>query len=170
MGFTQGGTSFKTVEELAKLILTVVGTDVKAIKGGMGALNTLSTTNKTSLVLAINELKTLVDGANPASLIADNVSTSASKTYSIDKIKAEIASAVTVLLGGADGANDTLKEIADRVTAAAQGNAGLVSAKTAQTFTAAEQEQARNNINSLSKDALGNTNFDVQAYWNSAIA
>ena len=66
-----------------------------------------------------------------------------------------------IIINGADVSSDTLKELADKIVALTQADNGLVSTKVAQSFTAPEKLQARNNIDVYSKAEIGdiNTNF-----------
>ena len=127
------------------------------LKGNQGDLTKLSTADKTSLVNALNELKNTIDNKTS---INDSQKTAAN-TWSATKISTEITTAITNLINGADVSSDTLKELADKIAALAQADNGLVSAKVAQSFTAPEKLQARNNIDVYSKAEIGdvNTNF-----------
>ena len=127
------------------------------LKGNQGDLTKLSTTDKTSLVNALNELKNTIDNKTS---INDSQKTAAN-TWSATKISTEITTAITNVINGADVSSDTLKELADKIAALAQADNGLVSAKVAQSFTAPEKLQARNNIDVYSKAEIGdvNTNF-----------
>lgn len=127
------------------------------LKGNQGDLTKLSTADKTSLVNALNELKNTIDNKTS---INDSQKTVAN-TWSATKISTEITTAITNLINGADVSSDTLKELADKIAALAQADNGLVSAKVAQSFTAPEKLQARNNIDVYSKAEIGdiNTNF-----------
>lgn len=129
-----------------------VGADVKALTASQGTLSSLSTTVKSSLVAAINELATSTAQINDA---AGNGNTTA--TWSADKIFDSIEAAKTAvtnsLTNGAAAALDTLAELA-----AALGNdpsfaaniateiANRVRYDAAQTLTAPQQAQACANI------------------------
>lgn len=65
--------------------------------------------------------------------------------------KAELTQAITDLINGADADSDSLKELADKITALAQADKGLVSATETQSFKAANKEIARNNIDAVAK-------------------
>ena len=127
------------------------------LKGNQGDLTKLSTADKTSLVNALNELKTTIDTKTS---INDSQNTTVN-TWSATKISNEITTAITNLINGTDASSDTLKELADKIAALAQADNGLVSAKISQSFTAPEKLQARNNIDVYSKAEIGdiNTNF-----------
>ena len=127
------------------------------LKGNQGDLTKLSTADKTSLVNALNELKSTIDNKTS---IDDSQNTTAN-TWSAKKISNEITTAITNLINGADVSSDTLKELADKITGLTQADNGLVSAKVAQSFTAPEKLQARNNIDVYSKAEIGDidTNF-----------
>ena len=127
------------------------------LKGNQGDLTNLSTADKTSLVNALNELKTTIDNK---SSINDSQATT-TNTWSATKISNEITTAIANLINGADVSSDTLKELADKIATLAQSDNGLVSANQAQVFTAAQKLQARDNIDVYSKAEIGdiNTNF-----------
>ena len=76
------------------------------LKGNQGDLTKLSTADKTSLVNALNELKTSIDNKTS---INDNQTTTAN-TWSATKISSEITTTITKLINGADVSSDTLKE------------------------------------------------------------
>ena len=128
-----------------------------ALKSNQGDLTKLSTADKTSLVNALNELKTTIDNKTS---INDGQTTTAN-TWSATKISNEITQAITNLINGADASSDTLKELADKITALAQADNGLVSANQLQAFTEQQKAQARSNIDVYSKAEIGdiNTNF-----------
>ena len=127
------------------------------LKSNQGDLLQLTTTQKSSLVTALNEIHSL---ARSSSSISDGTTTT-TNTWSSTKISTEITKAINNLINGADVSSDTLKELADKITALAQADNGLVSAKVSQSFTAPEKLQARNNIDVYSKAEIGdiNTNF-----------
>lgn len=127
------------------------------LKGNQGDLTKLSTADKTSLVNALNELKTSIDNQTS---INDNQSTTAN-TWSATKISNEITTAINALISGADSSSDDFKEVADKITALMQADNGLVSASQSQTFTEQQKAQARTNIDVYSKAEIGdiNTNF-----------
>ena len=127
------------------------------LKGNQGDLTKLSTADKTSLVNALNELKTTIDNKTS---INDSQATTAN-TWSATKISNEITQAITDLIGGADESSDKLKDLADKIAALAQADNGLVSANQVQPFTESQKLPARSNIDVYSKAEIGdiNTNF-----------
>ena len=127
------------------------------LKGNQGDLTKLSTADKTSLVNALNELKTSIDNKTS---INDSQATTAN-TWSATKISNEITKAINTLINGADSSLDDFKEVADKIAALMQADNGLVSTSQAQAFTAAQKLQARSNIDVYSKAEIGdiNTNF-----------
>lgn len=137
------------------------------LKGNQGDLTKLSTADKTSLVNALNELKSTIDNKTS---INDSQNTTAN-TWSATKISNEITTAITNLINGADESSDTLKELADKIAALAQADNGLVSANQVQSFTTQQKSQARTNIDVYSKAEIGdiNTNFvtTINATYNS---
>lgn len=133
-----------------------IGADIKALKSADGSLSSLSTTAKTSLVAAINELFTMVGGGGGVTI--DDASTSSTtQTWSASKSTAAITAAINTLqnslVNGAGAALDTFKELQDALgsdanfattTATALGN--RVRYDAAQTLSAPQQLQALTNL------------------------
>ena len=147
----------QSINEGFAQITTLLKQVNNTLKGNQGDLANLNTTDKTSLVNALNEIKTTIDNK---SAINDSQNTTAN-TWSATKISTEITTAITNLINGADVSSDTLKELADKITALAQTDNGLVSASQSQAFTEQQKAQARSNIDVYSKAEIGdiNTNF-----------
>lgn len=133
---------------LANARLAAAIVNLKAQTGNLALLNT---TNKTTLVAALNEVHAAL---TTAGIEINDSANALTTTWSSNKIQAQITAAVTALLGGADANNDTLSEIASQVAALAQADAGLVSAAGVQAFTEAQKLQACQNI------GIGNPAFD----------
>lgn len=125
-----------------------------------GVLSSLSTTQKTSLVVAINELVTGLNSANDAiakKTEIDDTKSTTTNVWSASKAASEISTAASnlknELLGGAGTAYDTLKELADliennkdAITALQTLAAGHVKFDAAQSLTDTQKAQARSNI------------------------
>lgn len=109
-------------------LITAIASDIKTLLANTGNLANLTTTNKTSLVNSLNELKSSIANIDLTSLISDATATSTSKTYSINKINSQISAAVAALVNSAPGTLDTLKELADALTADSSTISGLVTA------------------------------------------
>ncbi len=132
-------------------LANAIATDVKALRAADGNLASLSTTAKTSLVAAINELKSAIDGIDTSSVINDTA-TSLTTTYSSTKIASEITAAVAAVVDASPGALDTLNELAAAlgddpnfaatISTALSERVGI----SAQSFTGPQQAQARSNI------------------------
>ena len=95
-------------------LATRVATEIKLVKtlvnGNATDLSALTTTQKTSLVDAINELKNAVDNAGSPIIISDSTS-STTEVWSSSKIASEIQAAKDALTNGASAALDTLAEL-----------------------------------------------------------
>jgi hypothetical protein len=166
-----------TLEVRLGQLAAAIGADIKSIIENAGDLSQLSTTDKTSLVAAINEIRAAQ--ANATGIDDDNMSSTS--TYSSERITTLINSSIQAIIGASPGALDTLQELA-----AALGNdenfaANLVvtlSEKvgvTAQSFTAPQQAQARSNIGAASSSdltalatAVGDTEIDLVALYTAA--
>jgi hypothetical protein len=155
-------------------LATRVATELKAhktlINGNAADLSSLTTTNKTNLVAALNELKTVL-----GALISDGT-TATTTTWSSNKINTQITTAISALTTGAPAAMDTLDELAaalgDDANFAATITTALgnrVRVDAAQVFTAPQQAQARANIDAASATAVGNTNADFVAVFNTGL-
>ena len=138
-------------------LATRIATECKALRtltnGNAADLSSLTTTAKTSLVAAINELDAAIDAIGAAATINDASTSSASQTWSINKIKVEIQAAKDALTNGAASALDTLAELAAALgndanfaTTVTTGLSNRVRFDASQTLTAPQQAQACANI------------------------
>ena len=103
-----------------------VGTDIKNLTAKIGNLANLQTTDKSSLVSAINEIK------DSAGTNIDDVNASTTTTFSGTAIREKITAAKTEvkneILGGASPAYDTLQEIQGFIENDSSATAALVTA------------------------------------------
>lgn len=145
-----------TLNQQIQALATQVGSDVKTLIAKQGDLSALTTSQKASLVLAINELNSAISQIDTSKVIEDG-QTAADKTWSSNKILSEITTKCnevkTALLGGAGDAYDTLKELADLITDnkelidSLQELAGAhVRYDAAQELSPGQKTQARSNI------------------------
>lgn len=161
---------------------TRVGTEFKAVRASIGTLASLTTADKTSVVNAINEVKTAVGGAGAQ--INDSV-TNTSTTWSGSKTNSTITSATAAIkadiLGGAGPTIDTLKEIADLLTASDVGDDAALATLTtavgnrvrydaAQTLSGPQQAQALTNIGAVSAVDVGDVNTNFVTAFETALA
>lgn len=164
-----------TLELRIKALAEQAANTIKAVNAKIGNTANLSTTDKTSLVAALNELKANIIALPAPSSVIDDDTASLSKTYSSTKINSLISTAVANLINGAGSDSDTLKELADKIVALAQTDTGLVSVALAQAFNDTQKAQARTNIGAASAADLatlttnvGNTDRDFVADFNTA--
>lgn len=171
--------------------VNAVGADIKLFNQNQGDLTALTTAQKTSIVLAINSLKTALDTlqdaqANAAGINDAGSTSSTTETYSISKIIDIITTATNTLkqdiLGSAPAALDTLQELAAALNdnasfatdiATAIGN--RVRYDESQALTSAQQGTARSNIDAASKTdydtfvaSIGDPTVDLLATYNTA--
>ena len=155
-------------------LATRVATECKAIRTLVNAnssdLSSLTTTQKTSLVAAINELKSAVDSVSGNQITINDSGSSTSVVWSASKVSSAIAQAKSDLVNGAGAALDTLSELA-----AALGNdASFASTVTtalgyrlrfdaAQTLTAGQKTQACANL------GIGEPDTDFVTTFNSGL-
>ena len=147
-------------------LANAIATDIKALRSADGNLASLSTTAKTSLVAAINELKTTIDNIDPGSIINDTAA-GLTTTYSSTKIGSEITAAVAAVVDASPGALDTLNELAAALGDDANFAATISTALServgisAQSFTSPQQAQARSNIGAASASDLSTLSTTV---------
>ncbi len=157
-----------------------MGTDVKALRLAQGDLTALTTTTKTSLVAAINELVLLVADSGGAG-IDDGATSGGAVTWSVDKITSSITAARNALkdelVGGAGAALDTLAELAAALgddpnfaTTIATELGNRVRYDAAQVLTLEQKATARTNIDAASATDVGDTDHDFVADYNIAKA
>lgn len=156
-------------------LATRVSTECKAIRtlvnGNAADLASLTTTSKTSLVSALNELQGTISTLQGAGYVTidDASSSSTTKTWSITKISSEISSALNALTTGAPTALNTLDELAAALgddanfastITTALGNRVRVDTAS-QGLSQVQQQNARANINAMGAEEIGtpDTNF-----------
>jgi len=149
-----------------------VADEFNTVKGRTGTLSTLTTTDKSSLVAAINELKAAILLA----VAIDDLQVSTTSTYSSTKVVSLLDALKSDILGGADPAFDTLLELQQALQNDQSGIAALTTAldnrvrfDAAQTLNAAQQLQARSNIDAVSSSDVGDVSVDLVAVFNAAL-
>lgn len=159
-----------TLNTQISALATQVGTDVKdllAKVATIGDVSTLTTSQKATVVVAVNELKAAIDAVqtNIGAQINDE-SNDTSHTWSGSKISTEISTKCQevkdALLGGAGDAYDTLKELADlietnedAITALQELAGAHVRYDQAQELEPSQQTQARSNIGAAAAADVG---------------
>lgn len=175
-------------------LITAIGTDYKQLRtwitgSSSGSLAALTTTTKTDLISAINEVNAKpTNGAPPDATTAVKgvveLATLAEVEAGVDAVRAVTPEGVrqernalkTEILGaGVPAALDTLDELAAALgddanfaasTTAALGNRVRVDA--VQAFTAPQQAQGRSNIGAQDSASIGNPDADLVALYTTA--
>jgi len=149
-----------------------VAQEFNDVRAKAGNLANLTTTDKSNLVAAINELKAAV----VSSAVIDDAHVATTTTYSSNKIVSLLDALKTEILGGADAAYDTLVEIQQLLQNGTSGLDALLAAvnnrvrfDAAQSLTVAEQLQARSNIGAVAASDVGNTDTDFVAVFVGAL-
>ncbi len=149
-----------------------VAQEFNDVRAKAGNLANLTTTDKSNLVAAINELQAAV----VSSAVIDDAQIATTSTYSSNKIVSLLAALKTEILGGADAAYDTLGEIKQLLQNGTRGLDALLAAvnnrvrfDVAQSLTVAEQLQARSNIGAVAASDVGNTDTDFVAVFVAAL-
>jgi hypothetical protein len=177
-------------------LITAIGTDYKQLRtfvtgSGTGDLTGLTTTSKTSLITAINEVNgkaapspTAATTAAPgivelATLAEVAAGVDTTRAVTVDGVRQERIALKNEILGaGVPGALDTLDELAaslgDDANFAATVTTGLSNRvrvdTAAQGLTTAQQTNARTNIAAVGTAQIGNEETDLVALYTAAKA
>ena len=154
-------------------LATRMATECKSLRTLVNAngadLSALTTTQKASLVAAINELKTAVDNAGSSITISDS-SSSTTQVWSSSKVASEITAAKNALTNGAAAALDTLSELASALGNDANFASTITTAlgyrlrfDAAQTLTTEQKTQACANL------GIGEPDTDFVTTFNSGL-
>lgn len=169
-----------TLETRLRDLATRLGTESKALRtlinGNAGDLSGLTTTAKTNLVAALNELKGLIDGFATGAQIND-AATGTGATWSSQKISDQITAAINALTTGAPTALNTLDELAQAIGDDSNFAATITTAlgnrlrfDAAQTLTAPQKAQGNANLGSAALVDTGVLDTDFVAVFNAALA
>ena len=154
-------------------LATRMATECKSLRTLLNAngadLSALTTTQKASLVAAINELKTALDALGTPITISDSTS-STTQVWSSSKVASEITAAKNALTNGATAALDTLSELAAALGNDANFASTVTTAlgyrlrfDTAQTLTKGQKTQACANL------GIGEPDTDFVTTFNSGL-
>lgn len=161
---------------LAELI-TAIGTDINALLTTRGTMASLTTTDKTNLVAALNEVKVIADSAAGGGAAINDAVTATDTTWSSSKISDSIGAAITALVDGAPDLLNTLKELADELSDQDSVAAALTTAvanrvrfDAAQSLDAPQKVQGNANLGSLSLLQAGDPETDLAALYATAKA
>lgn len=178
-------------------LITAIGTDYKTLRSWItgsstGNLTGLTTTDKTSLLAAINEVNAKPTGGTPAAasettagivelatLVEVSTGTDALRAVTAAGVRQERIALKNEIMGaGVPAALDTLDELAAALgddanfaatTATALGNRLRVDVAT-QALTTAQQTNGQTNLNVYSKTEMGNPETDLVALYTTAKA
>lgn len=160
------------IDELADAI----GAELKKVIVKIGSIDMLQTTERGSVVGAVNELKKRIDniGSGNSGAAIDDTAPAADKAYSSQKVDSLINAAKTAvkseILDGADAAYDTLQEVAKYIeqdktgaTALSEAVAKRLRIDESQVLTQAQKTAVETTLN------LGDTDTDFVAKFNQAL-
>lgn len=162
-----------SLETRLRDLATRIATECKSLRllvnGNSADLSALTTTAKSNLVAALNEVKAIADAASSSGgAQIDDAATSLTTVWSSSKVSSEVTSAISALTSGAPGALNTLDELAaalgDDANFASTITTALsnrVRVDVAQGLTLPQQAQARTNIGAVAAADIGDpdTNF-----------
>lgn len=158
-------------------LATRIATELKAhrtlINGNAPSLSSLTTTDKSNLVAALNEVKASISAAGAT---INDTTPSATSVYSSDKVTNVVATAIADLIAASPATLNTLDELAAALgddpsfattISTALGNRVRVDA--VQSFTAPQKAQATANIGALSLVQSGDPETDFVATFNAGL-
>jgi hypothetical protein len=164
-----------TISSRLNALATRVSAEIKSLRtlinGNAATLANLTTNNKTDLVAAINEIN-----AKPTGVGIDDASTATTTVWSSSKTNSSINAAVASIVQSSPAALDTLQELAAALggdanfattTATALGN--RVRTDAAQSLSAGQQQQARNNIGAMDAALIGDPDADFVAVFEAGL-
>lgn len=165
-------TSFSNLKQTTDFLAN----QIKNVKDKQGDLTSLNTAQSGTIVAAINSLKAALDAvAGDVGAQIDDTSTAADKTFSAQKILAEITASaqatIAQITGGTlDAAKDQLIELLALIEnnegsllTIIQTQANRVAFDTVQNKNETEKAQARANMGAASADDVGDTSIDFLA-------
>lgn len=175
-----------TTEDRLRAFAQGIGLEFKALILKMGDLTALTTTNKTTLVAAINEI--VANAIAGGSVTIDDTAGDGTvdKVWSANKVHDAIVEAMATvkaeLINGAPELLNTFKELADEMAldktfaaALATGLGNRVRVDETQTFTLLQKSTGRDNIGAASaadlsdlSNAIGATDVDYVAIFQTA--
>jgi len=166
------------LDALATDIATDVGLVTRLVTGSsLGTdLSGLNTTQKGSLVAALNELLQRVnDAAASGGAVIDDSTARTSTVYSSSKVVDVVTTAIAQVTAGAPGALDTLDELAAALGDDPNFAASITTALAnrlrlddTQTLTEAQRAQGRANLGAVASADVGDTTSSLVAVYRAA--
>lgn len=160
-------------------LATRIATECKALRtlvsGNAADLSALTTTAKSNLVAALNEVRALAASAGGATI--NDGATNTSNAWSSQKITDHVAAQVTAILGtDVPAALNTLDELAaafgddpNAIATITTALANRIRYDAAQTLTGPQKVQACANMGAQEAAAIGNPDDDLVAVFNTGL-
>jgi len=159
-------------------LTTRIATEFKAAYARIGDLAALTTTERGSIVFALNELKAEVESAaSSGGAVINDATTSTSATWSSTRITTAINGAIDGIVDGAPEALNTLRELADALGDSGDALAAVTTAlghrvrtdTAAQGLSPTEQANARTNIGAIAAADIGDPETNFVATFNAGL-
>lgn len=173
-----------SLETRIKSALSRVATEFKTLRtlisgSATGDLSGLTTTDKSSLVAAINEASTTGGGGGGGSgdlVSTNNLSDVADPAAALANLggvdSAQVNTQIQAVVGAAPASLDTLQELATALGDDPNFSGTVLSALSnrvrvdaAQSFTAPQQQQGRDNIGAIAASAIGDPEADLVVHF-----
>lgn len=135
--------------------LTALLTSLDALLSNVGDLTSLGTTDKSSIVAALNEVHNIITD------IIDDATTGSSTTYSSYKI----IELLTSIVGGASYDYNTLGKIEGILENFNTSIEKVLRVDSTQTFTEIEKDKGASNLDVYRKASIGDPEADLSAYF-----
>ena len=142
----------QTLETNLHNLVVAIATDITTLNtllnGNVLDLEALTTTSKTSVVSAINELKTALSNV-PSNTTLNNT----------------VTAAIAALIDSAPAALDTLKELADANATVLSALGNRIRFDAPQTLTQQQKDQAIANLGTIAASLIGDPTVDLVAIY-----
>lgn len=165
-----------TLRQRIDALVDAIGAEFKKVIGKIGSTDSLQTTERGSVVGAVNELKTRIDniGSGNSGAVIDDTAPASDKAYSSQKVDSLIGAAKAAvkseILDGVDAAYDTLAEVARYIEQDKTGAASMAEAISkrlrideSQTLSLSQKSAVEATLN------LGDTDADFVAKFEAAL-
>ena len=153
-------------------LATRIATEFKTLRATLGSNASLATTEKGTLVGAINEVAGAVGSAGAT---INDTTPSGITVYSSNKTNSQISAATAALVGSAPGTLDTIQELSaalgddpNAITSLTTAIGNRVRYDASQSLTGPQQTQARSNIGAGTSDLVIGTSGTTAAAGNDA--
>lgn len=141
-----------------------IAVEFNSVNTSIGDKDSLSTSAKSSIVEAINEIKSNISVLEGVDLVRDDLNSSSTYIWSINKIKSNTSFLIDSLWTNVPQEYDSLKKISDKLNDLTVEVSDRVSYSSSDNKSTSEKSQARANIDAPSTGELSNVQEELEDY------